>query len=998
MRLSKEKNKTAKQPSLFAGRYRMGKLLGSGGGGKVYLAEDTLQGDRAVALKCVPTHKGDNTDLVPALKQEFATLTALRHPHLAQVYDFGMTEENFFFSSEWVDGVDLLTAATGSNLNTVFQILLQVLRAVDYLHRRGVLHLDLKPANILVTDPERTGELQVKLIDFGIAKWEHRLEPRNDFSGSPPFSAPEVALGQFPSPASDLYSLGVICHQLFAGAFPFPIQDPMKMLQAQLYQEARPVEKLNPALPEGFSDILLKSVARRPARRFSSVGEFLDAINKCLGEGFTLRKRTAPIHILEESNFLFWEEALHSLLAAFSQVPALHRFTLVGKEGMGKTRVLSQVKAALQLAGVFPVYFHGSSEAERFLSGASSPPPFPLFLEVAEPGPAEWRKIERILQLSSSGWVLASRIPVPDPIARDKNFSLNPLAPRALELFFQEEVGGFPILPVAEIEGQTKGNPENLERLLQEMREAAWMRWGPEGWQWTGPEHPDFSNLLGQHQERWEQRRSEVQEILSLFPPGLSRPALEGLLSLEEGCLKEKLEAWKAEGALSEKALGGISLFFTVKNLLPSTAPQTDWDQATAQLERLYDSGQYLRGARLAELLLAREERGEKISERICIFAARHQGALGHAQMALDQLPASVPAEPGLIGLYREIRARSLWQLGRLGEASEAASLSLSGFQEEKNTPGIIRSQILLGLIAKDRGDAVGAQDYFREAIGQASVNKEIYLQGLAQMNLGGMFQDTGRLQEAEAAYGEALSFAANSQHPQLVLNLKHHQINLLYHMGKSREAEEACFELLGLSLKNQFPEKQAAALYYLSLLSGQKGLYQQKLAYLNQALALIENAPASQMHIQCLTHRSYVQWDQKNWVAAQLDAEAALEAAQRRGNPFLLGWPYLLLGRILRDRPKADLPEAKIYLEKAWDTIQRFQHRPLQWELRWDLGILAKKQGEWDQARDHLQRAHADLESFLKEIPEGLRQSYLRDRKLEKIELELKSLAHLNP
>src|SRR5262245_50650171 len=109
--------------------------------------------------------KGKNSPLLVDLKNEFATLSLLHHTNLARVYDLEATKHELFFTEEWVEGKNILQAAEFANFNSVFAMIVQVLRAVDYIHRRGVLHLDLKQANILVTDPASTGELTVKLID-----------------------------------------------------------------------------------------------------------------------------------------------------------------------------------------------------------------------------------------------------------------------------------------------------------------------------------------------------------------------------------------------------------------------------------------------------------------------------------------------------------------------------------------------------------------------------------------------------------------------------------------------------------------------------------------------------------------------------------------------------------------------------------------------------------------------------------------------------------------
>src|SRR4030095_557134 len=224
--------------NLIAKRYALEKELGRGGGGVVHLVRDRNLKNQKMALKVVPLENLQDPILSAALKNEFATLTLLHHPHLARVHDFGATEHEVYVSSEGVGGEDIVTAAEKTDLNTVFKLCVQILRAVDFLHRRGVLHLDLKPQEILVTTPDKTGELTVKLIDFGLSQWKSGGEEgAGDFFGTPPYSAPEILMGEKPSPLSDLYSLGMIFHQIFAGRFPFATQDPLAILQQQIYAQ-----------------------------------------------------------------------------------------------------------------------------------------------------------------------------------------------------------------------------------------------------------------------------------------------------------------------------------------------------------------------------------------------------------------------------------------------------------------------------------------------------------------------------------------------------------------------------------------------------------------------------------------------------------------------------------------------------------------------------------------------------------------------------------------
>ncbi|HKX12086.1 MAG TPA: hypothetical protein VJP40_02950, partial [bacterium] len=249
-------------------------------------------------------------------------------------------------------------------------------------------------------------------------------------------------------------------------------------------------------------------------------------------------------------------------------------------------------------------------------------------------------------------------------------------------------------------------------------------------------------------------------------------------------------------------------------------------------------------------------------------------------------------------------------------------------------------------------------------------------------------------LEIALGHFTQAQASADSSKHPLLRLKLANSRTNLYYTLGRAAEAERTCFEMLRFAIEGSFPEEQAAALNFLSLLAGQRGDTEAQGLYLDQAIALLENRPGSGLRPQLYFNRGYLHWDKGRHTAAQIDAEAALKAAEERANGFIGAWAGLLIAKVLRDRPKPDLEAAQAHLERASAEIRRLDLGHLLWEAEFDLGLLAKRREDKAAARRHLEAAREELQALLKEIPESRRQSYLRDRKLEKIEEELNRLS----
>ncbi len=206
-------------PTITGGRYQLLNKLGAGGMGVVYRAYDRLMG-RHVALKHVKLSQepADDSPIRIALAQEFQILASLRHPHVISVLDFGFDagQAPYFTMDLLVYPETILAAGQKLPLAGKVDLLVQVLQALAYVHRRGILHRDLKPGNILVSDH------QVRVLDFGLSM---QINPPGVLLGTPAYIAPELLQGDTASPASDLYAVGIIAYELFTGQHPFDIDD-----------------------------------------------------------------------------------------------------------------------------------------------------------------------------------------------------------------------------------------------------------------------------------------------------------------------------------------------------------------------------------------------------------------------------------------------------------------------------------------------------------------------------------------------------------------------------------------------------------------------------------------------------------------------------------------------------------------------------------------------------------------------------------------------------
>ncbi len=272
------------------GRYVIEELLGRGGMGVVYRARDTELG-RDVALKVLSAAG-------PGLDERFAregrAAARLQHPNLVRVYDVGEASGVRYLAMEHVDGppLDAVPAPESpAELRARVVLLEKTARALDHAHREGVVHRDVKPANILV---DRDGE--PRLADFGLARVadeERGLTRSRTAIGTPAYMAPEQVKGDLAAvgPRSDVYSLGVILYESLAGRTPFRGATAVEIFDRILREEPVPPRRLEPSAPADLETVCLKAMARDPRDRYASAGEFADELARHLvGEPVLARR------------------------------------------------------------------------------------------------------------------------------------------------------------------------------------------------------------------------------------------------------------------------------------------------------------------------------------------------------------------------------------------------------------------------------------------------------------------------------------------------------------------------------------------------------------------------------------------------------------------------------------------------------------------------------------------------------------------------------------
>ncbi|MFH1531759.1 MAG: protein kinase [Pseudomonadota bacterium] len=271
-------------------RYLIKSVRGKGGMGVVYVAEQTMLG-RDVALKVLRRDIVQDESVVKRFMREAKAIASLKNPHTVTLYDFGIFDQGLlYYTMELLEGRPLsqLIKDNGPlSYELAVQILLQACESLEEAHDREILHRDLKPDNLFISDAR--GQEWVTVLDFGIAKLigddrHETITQTGMICGTPAYLSPEQAMGVPAVKASDLYSLGIVLYEMLAGEPPFRDTTPMKVLLRHLNEQPQPVAMKNPEveIPESLDRFLKKALAKEPKNRYQTVSEFRDGLLRCL--------------------------------------------------------------------------------------------------------------------------------------------------------------------------------------------------------------------------------------------------------------------------------------------------------------------------------------------------------------------------------------------------------------------------------------------------------------------------------------------------------------------------------------------------------------------------------------------------------------------------------------------------------------------------------------------------------------------------------------------
>jgi beta-lactam-binding protein with PASTA domain/predicted Ser/Thr protein kinase len=274
---------------VFDGRYRVVRKLGTGGMANVYLAEDQELG-RRVAIKILDERHAQDEQFIERFRREAKNAAGLSHPNIVSIYDRGQTNGAYYIAMEYLEGKtlkELLVTRGPTPIRVAVDYTRQILAALAFAHRHGIVHRDIKPHNVMVAPDGR-----LKVTDFGIARsGTSQITEAGSIIGTAQYLSPEQARGAAVNPSSDLYSVGIVLYEMLTGSVPFTGDTPLEIAMKHLSTVPEPPSRTRREVPHDLDSIVLRALAKRPEERYTRAEE-MDADLARVAKGLAVSPET----------------------------------------------------------------------------------------------------------------------------------------------------------------------------------------------------------------------------------------------------------------------------------------------------------------------------------------------------------------------------------------------------------------------------------------------------------------------------------------------------------------------------------------------------------------------------------------------------------------------------------------------------------------------------------------------------------------------------------
>jgi len=935
-------------------RYQMIDQLGSGGMGTVYRVKDRLNGE-VVALKQVnvsgkhllsnitttTTNKTANLRMV--LAQEFRTLASLRHRHIVSVLDYGFDADGQpYFTMELLSNAKTLVAyGKDKPLETQVDLILQMLQALAYLHQSDMIHRDIKPANVLVTE-----DGIVKMLDFGLAV---EAGSPTDIVGTLAYIAPEVLQGKGISIASDLYAVGMMAYEMFAGQHPFNLSSNTQLL-AQILSQVPPT--LTELSDYGeLNEILERLLAKNPVERFQNARDVIIGLCHAVGRSMPEEDDDIRESFLQAARFVgrhkelsLMEEALQGVLSGYGSA-----WLIGGESGVGKSRLMDEVRIMALVHGA--IVLKGQA-AERRRA------PYHLWVDALR------RLVLSTEVLSLEASVLKRIIPdiedllgyaVEDAPEIDRVSEQQRIIAAIVNLLRKQSQ---PVVLLLEDLQWSQESLEPVRQLVRDLHDKPLLIIG----NYRDDEAPDLPKLVPEMEiiklERLsDEEIAELSEVM-IGPDGRKPHILELLREETEGNTFFLVEVVRA---LAQTA-GGLS------NISQVTLPSTIFARGIRKIVRRRI--ERLRATDIHYLQLA-AVLGRQIDRRImrgliqqtdldswllrCTEAAILEFADENWRFTHDKLREGVleDIEPSILPDLHHQLAQMIENV--YPDDNRWAAVLVDHYRAAGNTEKEAQYAVIAGQMAvslSEYGEARRLCEGLLQVLPPDDVQTRLKLLHI----LASTHFYQSRYEESESYYQQALNLARDAG-DSLMQATAHQGLGRLYRQQGQYAAAEVQF-YTGKQLYRDIYNRVgiARSLTDLGSVACYQADYDAAGAYYNESLQMARKLKNSVSIAENLSGLSWVEWSKRNHQVAITYSKQALNIWKRLEDRYNTIGSYADIGRAARDM--GDFKTAESYLISGLTVAREIGDQEGICRLLGELGLLSIYEDNYEAAIDFLEEA----------------------------------------
>ncbi len=945
-------------------RYTLLNCIGVGAKSDSFLVRDSFQEGRQLVRRLF--HENFTQENKDLMDLTLAPLAGLSHPNLPKIIDFGVEDAKAFLIRERVEGVKLSEALSGAPRQQALALIGQLVLALDYLFSQNILHLALKPENLLVD--KNANPWRLKVLDFGLSPvFYPPTKVESNAVGTPPYTAPEYAIRRTLDVRSDLYSVGIYLFLALAGRFPFDGKETVTLLQAQLKKDPIPLSSVVPGISSKLNVLVQRLLARDPQSRYGTPRQACAALLEAADDP-QLPSRVFYPEVFSDPDDVF---RYQEYLKLFRRI-ALQggRWAISGEKGSGKSflaRWLERLfwlnqKPVLRIPGPQIALLEG----EHSLNPSE---PTYLIVDDADKGPVEaWLRARPYAHIvtfvqdkawtqNKSGWQL---------------YPLKPLDPKQMGSVLERDLSLAGERMVQEWVQRTKGEPGWVVHLGRAMTEREIIR--PAG----------LHHKMEAEKFLTVPREAAVDPAITLGEG--PRKILTLLTFVQVPIRADLLAAWaqrpmeEVEPTLNHAmrrdwvgrlvALG--QEFF--ESRLPfsppvqARVPEADAKALLGELERL----EWYQGGLSAFDRYFGAERPQ--DHGLILLRSRLACGAGNHGVVFKSIDSNLvnALKPQQKGDAFETLGRALLASGKYKQADPALKNAYKAHQTQASPDGMARSLMYLGMLHTQEHDTEKALRFYQQALTEAEKSRDREaIEGAIELHIGDLYAAATDFENAEARYTIALQRLGYSSQEATIAQVYANYAKMAWQMGDETRAELLALEGLRRATFMRRFATQGEIFSTLARIQEPKGNLRGAAERLAEAIHTFSLAGHSLDHLRALIERALFYERNRELILASQDAQEALKEAKRLGQGDLEGQALLVLGKVMR-RDINRFEQAIEHLDHAYQKLAEAKDVRMAWECLFEKGEIERYRENYPAAKTFYQQALKLLDHALGQAVPG--------------------------